>query len=67
MTTIELVISPTGEVRLQTRGYAGNGCLAASRELEAALGLPTSARLTSEFYQTTQHDQASLAERQRPT
>jgi hypothetical protein len=63
---IELVISPTGDVRLQTRGYAGNGCLAASRELEAALGLTTSARLTSEFYQATQHDAASLAAPQRP-
>jgi hypothetical protein len=66
MTTIELVISPTGDVRLQTRGYAGKGCLVASRELEAALGLTTSARLSGEFYQATQHEDESVVAQQRP-
>ena len=66
MTTIELVISPTGDVRLQTRGFSGNGCLAASRLLEAALGRTTSDRLTSDFYRAAQHDEESVATRQHP-
>ncbi len=66
MTTIELVISPTGDIRLQTRGFSGNGCLAASRLLEAALGRTTSDRLTSDFYKAVQHDQESVAARPRP-
>jgi hypothetical protein len=48
---IEVVVSPTGETTVQTRGYAGADCLEASRFLEQALGAATADRKTAEFYQ----------------
>ncbi len=49
---IEVVVSPTGETTVQTKGYAGADCLQASQFLEQALGVPTADRKTAEFYQT---------------
>lgn len=51
-TTIELVISPTGETRLETKGYSGAECLVASQFLEAALGRTLSERKTAAYHQT---------------
>jgi hypothetical protein len=48
---IEVLVSPTGEATVQTKGYAGADCLQASRFLEQALGLATDDRKTVEFYQ----------------
>jgi hypothetical protein len=48
---IEVIVSPQGEVTLQTKGYAGSDCLEASRFLEQALGIVTNDRKTTEFYQ----------------
>ena len=50
--TIEIVISPTGETRLQTHGFAGPSCRDASRFLEQALGQPVNEQLTAEFHQS---------------
>jgi hypothetical protein len=50
MTTIELIVAPDGQTRLQTRGFPGASCLAASRWLEAALGRTKSDRLSSEYH-----------------
>ena len=50
--TIEITISPTGQTTIQTKGFAGPACRAASRSLEAALGKKTSEQLTAEFHQT---------------
>jgi Protein of unknown function (DUF2997) len=47
---IEVVVSPTGETTVQTRGYAGADCLQASKFLEQALGLVADDRKTAEFY-----------------
>jgi hypothetical protein len=49
---IEVVVSPTGETTVQTKGYAGADCLQASRFLEQALGVGTAERTTTEFYQS---------------
>jgi hypothetical protein len=49
---IEVVVSPTGETTVQTRGYAGADCLQASRFLEHALGVITADSKTAEFYQS---------------
>jgi hypothetical protein len=49
--TIEVLVSPTGEVSVQTRGYAGSDCLQASKFLEQSLGIITTDRRTTEFYQ----------------
>lgn len=54
---IEVLISPTGETTIQTKGYAGADCLQASKWLEKALGITTSENKTAEFYQTSQAQQ----------
>ena len=53
---IEMIVSPQGEVTLQTKGYAGSDCLQASQFLEQALGVITNDQKTAEFYEreTTQ-------------
>jgi hypothetical protein len=48
---IEVVVSPTGETTVQTKGYTGADCLQASRFLEQALGVITADCKTPEFYQ----------------
>jgi hypothetical protein len=50
--TIVITISPTGETKLETRGYAGESCRDASRWLELALGHVTCDEPTAELYQT---------------
>jgi hypothetical protein len=47
---IEIVISPTGQAQLQTKGFAGAECHEASRALEAALGLRLVEYPTAEFH-----------------
>jgi len=48
--TIEIIVSPTGQSRLETRGYQGTECREASRFLEVALGQQTSETLTAAFH-----------------
>jgi Protein of unknown function (DUF2997) len=48
---IEVVVSPTGETVVQTKGYAGGECLQGSKFLEQALGQITAEHKTAEFYQ----------------
>jgi hypothetical protein len=50
---IEVIVSPTGETVVQTRGYAGADCLQASRFLEQALGVVATDVKTAEFHQST--------------
>ncbi len=50
MKRIEIVISPDGQTRLETKGFAGRSCQEASRFLERALGQSESDQRTSEFY-----------------
>ena len=51
MKRIEMIISPKGECRLATSGFAGSECIEASRVLELALGTTSSEQLTSEYFQ----------------
>jgi hypothetical protein len=53
MKIIEITISPKGEARVQTKGFAGAECQQASRFLEQALGQRTKEQLTAEFHQST--------------
>jgi hypothetical protein len=62
MKIIEMVISPGGDVRVETRGFAGDECREASRFLESAMGKTTSESLTAEFYHTRTEQQQSLNE-----
>ena len=56
---IEVIVSPTGETRVQTKGFIGSGCRDASRFLEDALGTCIGEQLTSEFHQTTAQRQSA--------
>ena len=51
MKTIEIIVAPTGQTQVETKGYAGSGCRQASEFLEHALGRRTTEQLTSEFHQ----------------
>ena len=48
--TIEVIVSTTGDVTVQTKGFTGSTCKAASEFMEQALGIKQSEKLTSEFY-----------------
>ena len=48
--TIEIIVSPSGESRLETKGFQGAACQQASRFLEEALGRRDSEQLTAEYY-----------------
>jgi hypothetical protein len=49
---IEVVISPDGEVRLETRGLRGQACVAETKDLLPALGNKVLTReKTREYYQ----------------
>jgi hypothetical protein len=54
---IEVTVSPRGETTVQTKGYAGGDCLAASKFLEQALGVTAGEIRTAEFYQGQQAEQ----------
>ena len=51
MKTIEIIVSPTGETEVHTKGFAGSSCRDASRFIEQALGNRTGEKLTAEFHQ----------------
>ena len=50
--TIEVIVSPAGETKIETRGYQGSGCRDATRLLEAALGQVVHERSKPEIYQS---------------
>ena len=47
---IEVLISPTGETRITTKGFHGPKCREATKDLEAALGLKLAETLTAEYH-----------------
>ena len=57
---IEITISPSGESRVETKGFAGSQCRDASGFLESALGKTTSESLTAEFHDVSTHHQNHL-------
>lgn len=50
MRTIELVVDPKGQARVETKGFSGPACREASRFVEEALGARVAERMTAEFY-----------------
>ena len=56
---IEVIVSPTGETNVETKGFAGSSCRDASRFVEEALGKRIGEQLTSEFHQTTAQRQSA--------
>jgi hypothetical protein len=57
--TIEIVVSPNGQTQVQTKGFVGGECRAASEFIEQALGQRTSEQLTSEFHQQASQQQSN--------
>lgn len=49
--TIEIVVSPTGQTQVETKGFTGSECRDASRFIEQALGKQTNEQLTAEFHE----------------
>jgi hypothetical protein len=50
MKIIEITVSPTGQTKIETKGFQGASCRQASEALERALGVKVSDQPTSEFY-----------------
>lgn len=50
MKRIEITISPKGETRIETYGFEGGACRAATSQLERALGVKQNEALKPEFY-----------------
>lgn len=51
MPCIEIIVSVTGQSQVQTHGFQGAGCRAASQFLERALGRAAHEQLTPEYHQ----------------
>ena len=51
MKTIEIIVSPKGEMTVTTKGFVGASCREASKFVEQALGQQTGERLTADFHQ----------------
>ncbi len=49
--TIEILVAPNGQSRVETKGFVGSECREASKFLEEALGQQTSEQQTAEFHQ----------------
>ena len=50
--TIEIIIAPNGQSKVETKGFTGTECRDASRFVEQAIGPQTNEILKSEFHQT---------------
>lgn len=48
---IEVTVFPSGETKLETRGFTGSECRDASRCIEQALGVSGQENLTAEYHQ----------------
>jgi len=62
MKRIEIIISPTGQSRLETKGYSGSECTLASRFLESALGSTRNEQRTSAYFEVSQQNDTHLKE-----
>ena len=49
---IEVVISPDGQTKVETKGFHGPSCRDASRFIEEALGSRLGEQLTAQFHQS---------------
>ena len=63
MKIIEIVISPTGETKIETKGFTGSECRDASKFIEQTLGKQTSEQLTAEFHEVASQPQTQLEQR----
>ena len=61
--TIEIIVRPDGSTSLETKGFAGSECRAASDFIEQVLGSRASEQLTSEFHQSVAGIQQTTQQR----
>lgn len=54
---IEIIVSPRGEVSLETKNFKGADCMIASKAFEEALGVKESDRKTSAYFQQSESSQ----------
>jgi hypothetical protein len=47
---IEITVSPSGETKVETKGFTGSECRDASKFIEQALGQRTDEQVTAEFH-----------------
>lgn len=52
MKSIEVTISPTGEVAVEAVGFKGGACEAATKAIEEALGTVSDRKIKPEHHQT---------------
>ena len=57
MKRIEITIAPDGSSTVETKGFTGSTCRAASQWIEQALGTAAGERLTHDFHATTETQQ----------
>ena len=57
---IRVRVSPTGEIRVEAYGFKGNGCEAATKAMEEALGKKIRRVHKSDFYSQDLRQQQSL-------
>jgi hypothetical protein len=55
---IEIIVSPTGQTRVETKGFAGSECVEASKFIEQALGRQTGMQTTPEFFASSVNQNA---------
>lgn len=60
MKVIEVTVLTTGEVVVQTKGFAGAECLSASKFVEEALGRAVTERKTAEFFNASETEQQQI-------
>ena len=61
---IEIIVSPDGASRVETKGFAGSSCQQASRLLEQALGQKQNEQRTADFYRTEVSQQQQARQQQ---
>ena len=49
---VEIIVDTKGNSKVETKGFAGNECVEASKFIEQALGQQTEMRTTPEFFHT---------------
>ena len=63
MKSIEVVVSPVGAVRVETRGFAGAECRQADEFLRKALGHETAEQITAEYHTAAESQRCEHEER----
>lgn len=60
MEKIIISIDPAGKVKVETKGYKGIGCMAASKFIEKALGTITEVKKTASYYEDAEKEKVRI-------